>query len=337
MADERKIAPIYVIVGKDGFLVNKECEAVLSSVMDPDERDMAMYAVDADKADISDVLDELRTLPFLAKRRVVVIREADKFVSAFREQLEKYLDNPSKRGVLVITVSTWPKTTKLAKKAEKIGETIVTADIKPWNLADYAIGYAQSEHKKKLNKTAAQLIVDRAGDDVAMVCGEVDKLATYVGEASQITADDTSQLCGNNREFDLFAVIDEMSAGKTAVAIGKLRNMFTADKDAEYTVVGGLAFHFRRMFKARALLEKGVSTYEIGKQLRIFGNKDAFFAQLQKWNLATIGAIIEALARIDYESKTGQSQTAVEIEQLIMKVAIKLSKASSTRSAGRLR
>ncbi len=323
---EQQLYPIYVIVGKDGFLVNKECEGVLSELMTPDEREMAMYSADADKVQISYVLDELRTLPFLATKRVVVIREADKFVSAYREQLEKYLESPSKRGILVMTVGLWPKTTKLAKKTEKIGKTIVTDEIKKWKLADYAVGYAKTEHAKNLSKTAAQLIVDMAGDELSLVCGEVDKLATYVGDAAAITPDDVSKLCGNNREYDLFAAIDLMSGGNTAGAVERLRNMFATDKDAEYTVVGGLAFHFRRMFKARAMLDSGVSTFEIAKGLNIWGDKDAFFNQLRKWQLTTIAAIIEALARIDYESKTGQGRTEVEIEQLVMKVAMKLAK-----------
>ncbi len=323
---EQQLYPIYVIVGKDSFLVNKECEGVLSELMVPEEREMAMYQVDADKAQITDVLDELRTLPFLATKRVVVIRGADKFVSSYREQLERYLESPSKRGILVMSVDSWPKTTKLAKKTDKIGKTIVTDEIKKWKLADYAVGYAKSEHGKQLSKTAAQLIVDMAGDELSLVCGEVTKLATYVGEKTAITPDDVSKLCGNNREYDLFAVIDQMSTGNTAGAVERLRNMFSTSKDAEYTVVGGLAFHFRRMFKARAMMDAGVSTFDIAKDLKIWGDKDNFFTQLRKWQLTTIAAIIEALARIDYESKTGQGRTEVEIEQLIMKVAMKLAK-----------
>jgi DNA polymerase III delta subunit len=154
----------------------------------------------------------------------------------------------------------------------------------------------------------------------------VDKLAIYVGENAAITPDDVTRLCGNNREYDLFAVIDQMSSGNTAGAVERLRNMFSTSKDAEYTVVGGLAFHFRRMFRARAMMDAGVSTFDIAKDLKIWGDKDAFFVQLRKWQLTTIASIMEALARIDYESKTGQGRTAVEIEQLVMKVSIKLGK-----------
>ncbi len=323
---KQEFYPAYVIVGKDSFLVNKECEQVLSTLMDEDERDMSMYSVDAGKADIKDVLDELRTLPFLAKKRVVVIRQADKFVTAYRRQLEHYFENPSKRGVLVMTVSTWQKNTILAKLIAKRGKTITVKEVNRRNLADYAAGFAKEEHKKNLSKSAAQLLVEVTGDELSMVCGEVSKLAAYVGNSPQITAEDVAKLCGSNREFDLFSAIDEMTRGNTAAAVGKLRNMFAADKDAEYTVVGGLAFHFRRMFKAKVMLTEGTPANIIANQLRIFGDRNAFFNQLKRWQLATIASIIEALARIDYQAKTGQARTAVEVEQLIMKVSMKLSK-----------
>ena len=61
--------------------------------------------------------------------------------------------------------------------------------------------------------------------------------------------------------------------------------MFAEDRTAEYTVVGAFAFHFRKMFSAKALLEKGVSTSEVAARLRIWGNRDAFFAQLGKMTL----------------------------------------------------
>lgn len=318
--------PIYIIVGKNSFLVNKECENVLSSLMDDDERQMAMRTFEADKATIADVLDELRTLPFLASKRVVLLRDADKFISNYRQQLENYFDAPSKRSVLVMTLGAFPKTTKLAKKAEKTGCTITVQDINKNQLAAYAISYAKQNHNKKLDQTAAQLIVDRAGDDAAMVCGEVDKLVIYVGDNTAITPQDVSLLCGNNREFDIFEVIDQVSKGNTGNAIERLRNMFSTDKDSEYTVIGALAFHFRRMFKAKAMLDSGIPVQEIIKSLRIWSDKDSFFAQLRKWQLSAIASVIEALARIDFESKTGKARVSIEVEQLIMKASLKIAR-----------
>ena len=61
---------------------------------------MALLSVDADKAEISDIFDELRTAPFLTDKRVVLIRRAEDFISKYRESLEKYFEKPSNMMVL---------------------------------------------------------------------------------------------------------------------------------------------------------------------------------------------------------------------------------------------
>jgi len=97
--------------------------------------------------------------------------------------------------------------------------------------------------------------------------------------------------------------------------------MFEEDRDAEYTVVGAFAYHVRRMFNARKLLDKHTNPAVIAKQLRIGFNKDQFFAQVHRVSLAQIATFLEELAAIDYATKTGQAQAPVAIEQLVLKLA----------------
>lgn len=110
-------------------------------------------------------------------------------------------------------------------------------------------------------------------------------------------------------------------ARKTGEAIDRLRSMFAEDKSAEYKVVGAFAFHFRRMFKAKVLLEKGVRPPEVADRLQVRGNKNSFFLQLRKMPLKKIGDILQQLADIDYAIKTGRTKAKVAIEQLVLKLA----------------
>jgi DNA polymerase III delta subunit len=97
--------------------------------------------------------------------------------------------------------------------------------------------------------------------------------------------------------------------------------MFAEDRTAQFSVVGAFAFHFRRMFNAKVLLEKGVNTTEIAKRLRIWRDRDGFFAQLRKVTLEQIGSILRKLAAIDYAIKTGRTKAEVATEQLVLKLA----------------
>ena len=116
-------------------------------------------------------------------------------------------------------------------------------------------------------------------------------------------------------------MIDATIGGNAGQAITRLRNMFEQDKSAEYSVVGAFAFHLRRMFQARALLDKRINPAEIAKQLRIWYNKDRFFAQLQRTTLSQIATFLEELAAVDHAIKTGQAQAAIAIEQLVLRLA----------------
>ena len=59
---------------------------------------------------------------FGAGRPLVIVQQADDFVSGNRGDLEQLLDEPIGKGILLLVVKSWPGNTRLAKKAAKTGE-----------------------------------------------------------------------------------------------------------------------------------------------------------------------------------------------------------------------
>ena len=280
---------------------------------------MGLLTLDGRDAVIAQVLDELRTLPFLTPRRVVVVRGADEFVSKNRPILEGYFNAPCPSGVLVLTVETWPPPPNWPRKLAPSGELIGVSPPKPWEMPAELIKLAPVQHAKKLAKEAAELLVEWTGDDWGRVCNELDKLAVFVDQEKVITVEHVEQLAGHNRLFGAFDVINAVTTGQTGLAVRQLRAMFDQDKDAEYTVVGAFAFHVRRLFQAKAMLSKGVAPATVAKELRLFWKvKDAFMTQAQRLGLEQIAGLLQALAEIDLQIKTGQARAEVAIEQLVL-------------------
>lgn len=313
---------IYVIAGKEDSLVYAECDRLLGRLLEPQQRLTGLFTTEGAQVSVSEVLDELRTVPFLTDKRVVVVKSADDFVSKNRLLLESYFDNPCPTGVLILTVSSWPSQTKLAKKLPKVGQFISVAKPKPWQLPQRLVEYARDAHGKKLTKDAAELLIELTGDELARLYSEIDKLALFANTEKSITESHVESLIGHNRIYGVFAVIDSCLAGNAGEAVARLRNMFAEDKAAEYTVVGAFAFHFRRLFEAKGLLAKGVHAAEIVKRLRIWGNKDGFFSQVRRMSLEQIGSILQQLAAIDFKIKTGQTKAEVAIEQLVLSLPL---------------
>jgi DNA polymerase-3 subunit delta len=309
---------IYVIAGKNASLVGVECEKLLDRLLKPQQRATGLFAADAAGISITEVLDELRTAPFLTDKRVVLTKNADDLISDNRPLFEKYFDNPCPTGILILTVSSWPAQTRLAKKLPKVGKLISVAEPKPWQLPRLLIEYAKNTHDKKMDTDTAAFLVELVGDELTRLYGEVDKLAMFACDEKVITVSHVESLTGHNRIFGAFAVIDAVIAGKTSQAVARLRNMFAEEKNADYTVVGAFAFHFRRMFGAKAMLEKGYRPGDIAKKLGIWSNQDGFFSQLRNVSLKQIGSVMQQLADIDYRIKTGQTRAEVAIEQLVL-------------------
>lgn len=320
---DKKAELIYVITGKETDSVNAQCDKLLDYLIAPEQRATGLFNAETADISASEVLDELRTLPFLTEKRVVLIRNADKFISRDqnRQLLEKYFDSPCPTGILVLTVNSWPANTRLAKKLSKVGKLISITPPKPEQLPGCLSKYARDAYDKNLAPGAAEILIELSGDNLNRLYGEIDKLALFANTERTITPQHIESLIGRNRLFNAFAVIDACLEGNIAHAVDRLRNMFAADKSTEYTVVGAFAFHFRRMFNAKVLLEKGLNTSEVASKLRIWYNKDALFKQLHKTTLKRLGSNLEQLARMDFEIKTGRTNAKAAVERMVLNFA----------------
>jgi len=316
-------ALIYVLNGKDESLVGAEAQKLLDELIEPEQRATGLLDVDGPDVSLADVLDELRTLPFLADRRVVLIRKADDFISRDRNRqlLEKYFDAPCPTGILVVIVRSWPSNTRLARKLKKVGVLISVTPPKRQELPRRLCEYTREAHDMNLNRDAAELLVDLAGDDLTRLYREIDKLALFAEGAKTITPEHIEQLTGHNRMFGAFEVIDAILTGDPAGATDRLRRMFAEDKSTEYTVVGAFAFHLRRMFQAKVLLDKGTHPKQISNSLRIWSHKDRFFSQIRQMPLQRIGEYLKRLGQTDHAIKTGRTKAPVAMEQLVLELA----------------
>lgn len=312
---------IYVIAGKEESLVNAHCRELLDKLLEPSQRTTGLFDAEASSAEASEVLDELRTSPFLTDKRVVLVKDADKFISANRTPLEKYFDNPCPTGRLIFTVRSWDARTILAKKLTKAGKLIKVTQPKRGELPRRLIKYASEAHDKKIGRDAALLLIELTGDELPRLYSEIDKLALFADAEKAITTKHIESLIGHNRLFNAFTVIDAVIAGNIAVALERLRGMFAQDKSAGFTVVGAFAYHFRKMFNAKAMLEKGTRTAEVARKCNIWSQQNKFFAQLRRISLKQIGGHIKQLAETDYAIKSGKTKPHIAMEQFVLKLS----------------
>src|SRR5262245_59078306 len=98
--------PVYVLTGDEDFLKRQALAALTRWVLGSEDA-FGLSSYTGETAEFPAIRDELATLPFLCPRRLVVVDNADPFVTNYRTQLEKYVAEPATSGVLVLDVKTW--------------------------------------------------------------------------------------------------------------------------------------------------------------------------------------------------------------------------------------
>src|SRR4029450_9121276 len=97
------------------FLKRLARDKIVAAALNGADPEFAVATYAGEKLDFSTVRNDLDTLPFLAPCRIVIVENADPFVTDHRPALEQHRAKPSSVGVLVLEVKTFPETTKLAK------------------------------------------------------------------------------------------------------------------------------------------------------------------------------------------------------------------------------
>src|SRR4051794_36255213 len=93
--------PVAVLAGDERFWKRAAMERLERIVLGDLEEGLALTRFVGENIDLKTVCDELLTVSMWGERRMVLVEDADKFVSQYREGLEKYVAKPAKKSVLV--------------------------------------------------------------------------------------------------------------------------------------------------------------------------------------------------------------------------------------------
>src|SRR4051794_29572353 len=95
------VRPVYAVFGDDSYLRRETVKGLRALVLPGEDDELSVSRFEGANAKLADLLDELRTLPFFSKRRLVILEDADTFITAHRRELEAYVDHPSETGTLI--------------------------------------------------------------------------------------------------------------------------------------------------------------------------------------------------------------------------------------------
>lgn len=230
-AGRQAVRPVYAIYGSDHYLVRESIAAIARAVFTDPEEESSIARFAGSQAGLADVRDELFTLPFFSRRRMVLVEEADGFVSKHRKDLESYVDRPSSSGILLLQMKQWTATTNLAKRVEKVGLAIdcnALPEKQAGRVAAWLNQYARSRCDLQIEPAAITLLIELVGLEIGILTSEVEKLAAYAGEAKRIDRADVARMVGAGRVETVWKALDAATTGQAKSALELLDNLLAA-------------------------------------------------------------------------------------------------------------
>jgi DNA polymerase III delta subunit len=312
-----KLASIYALVGTDSFLQLQYLADILTSVGKGAQR----IDIDGERAELAEVLDEVRCFSMFGAGKVVVVQNADAFITRYREQLEDYVAKPSDSAVLVLRVTSLPSNQRIYKAIAKSG--VIEKCDPPKDLARWIVDRGKTQHQLAVGPDAAKLLADYVGDDLARLDNELAKLALTVEDA-KVRPQDIAAGVAFQREQEMSEMVNAMAAGRQAEAIQRWRRLLQMDSSTEFRAVTWLAIWLTNVRKALAMKKTGMNSFAITSALRIWPREmqQPFMDTAVMLGERGLARAMDLLAEIDKQSKSGVGEAAENVERFLLSVRL---------------
>ncbi len=289
----------------------------------------------------SDLRDDLATASLFdmgGGKRTIIVRGADRFVSDHRPEIEKYLTKPGSASRLILELETLASNTKIYKAIlnDQLlvacgNATDAKAGVTAATRRKFITGYIAPRHKTKIEKSAADAIVEMLGDEIGMIDTEIAKLSLYIEPSAKIDETLVRDVVAGWQGKTVWQITDAIAAGDAAEAIRQLDKLLSGGQRA-IALLPQIAWSLRRLGMAIALFEhreKSGRTIQIEDALSSAGVRRPSEIQQAKQHLKGIGRgrgrnLLPWLLDADLRLKgthSAEGRDRFLLEQLVMKLA----------------
>jgi DNA polymerase III subunit delta len=253
------------------------------------------YDVVEGKPNGTRIVSLAQTLPMMAQRRLVLVRDLALLPADDAEPLIEYFARPNPSTVLVALASKLDKRLKVFAAASKKGFLHVLdapRQLVPWVRAE-----AQA-HGVKIDPAAVGRLIDTVGDDLSRLAVAVEQLGLYA-QGRPVTADDVDELIADTRERSVFELTDAIGAADRTRALAAVASLCD-QRESAVGVVVMLARHVRQLSLLHALRAQGAPRNEWPSKIGVPPFVvDKLLAQARSYTPGALASATRQLAQAD--------------------------------------
>jgi len=318
---------IIYIHGKDTFRSKQYLKQTIEQFKE--KRDPQGYNViilDGKNDEVGKILSEIKSSPFLAEKRMVVIN--DVLSGKDKDLLWQLIEMIKKDGIpdsnIVVfwqgealgKVKEIKELEKLLKKEKYAQEFILLkgAQLSSW------IKQEITKRSGQINQEALDYLVQNVGDDIWFLNSVIDQLIAYV--ESEIQLQHIQLFLDEKIDDNIFNMVEAIVSGNRKQAFKLLNEQRRLGED-EPKIFGLITWQFRILLEMRDLFDRedDLTSDQMAKRLGIHpfvARKNLYL--VKRFSLNKLKQLHKYLLDIDHKTKTGQGDQSLLVDLFVGKV-----------------
>ena len=276
-----------MLYGDDLIGVEDALASVTADSGPEDLRDVNHISLRADDLTPDSVAAAAFTVPFMADRRTVVVKD---LLTRFERSRSRRGSGSSGRAArdplgewsgLVDQLDSMPPTTDLvfvdgglSRNNPMLRRLSPMSEVREFRMPSERdlpgwIANRAATIGVKIDRGACAVLADAVGRQPMLIDSELRKLALY-RDGRQATAEDVREMVAYVREANIFQAVDAVIDGKTDMALRLVGRIMDDGSPAAY-VMTMIARQIRLLLMANDLMARGEAQNEIGSRIRLSG------------------------------------------------------------------
>ena len=325
---EGRIHPVYLFTGPEEYVKREALEALRGKLLPPGLEalnDMTLEGVTAQQ-----ITDAAQTTPVMCDRRVVTVRDWAPLLTgksrneeAETDWMNRWLDSPPASCALVFYMRSEPDgrkkmTALLKKKAEVVAfEPLTDGELSRW------CARRLKPLGKKLSAPALNTLVFMAGRDLTRLCGELDKLAAYLGDdRTEITETDVRAIVPASLEYNVFELLNSLLSGDVKKGRQTVNSLLQNGQNP-VGILAMLTRQIRQLAHMKCALDAGIPVQTVQEQLKLHPYAAKQTArQCARLSAGWLTALYERCVESDFAIKSGRLRDRDALDATILQIGL---------------
>jgi DNA polymerase-3 subunit delta len=261
-----QIDPLYLLCGDETYLIQEYTAACIDRILAAAPRDFNCDVFYADGDTLFEALSIARTLPMMARYRVVVLHEVHKLRKAELRQLEAYADQPSETAALICT-STEGDPRKFPDRLWRQALVVECKRLEGTQLRAWVVNMVERQGYAITPEAVQEFLRDQQ-NDLWTIAREIEKLCTYAGDTRRIGLAEVQEVCQSSQLHSIFMLSDAIGTRRIVQAFSVIDSLLHQG-EPPLVIFGMIVRHLRLLWSIRLLVQQDSNLVHIAKTLHL--------------------------------------------------------------------